>query len=47
MPANNFNINRLTDEQVLDARKNHGDNRLAYKKKVGFLLPSKDLQKSQ
>lgn len=36
MPANNFNINGLTDEQVLNARKNNGDNSLAYKKKMDF-----------
>lgn len=45
MPANNFDITGLTDEQVLDSRKNHGDNRLAYKKESGFLGAIKSLAK--
>ncbi len=43
MPANNFNINGLTDQQVLEARKQFGLNRLDYKKKNGFLDAVKSL----
>ena len=43
MPANNFNINGLTDQQVLEARKQFGFNRLDYKKKNEFLDAMKSL----
>ncbi len=36
MSATNFNIEGLTDGQVLDARKRHGDNQLVFKKENGF-----------
>lgn len=36
MPGNNININGLTDEQVIVARKNYGNNRLEYKKENGL-----------
>ena len=36
MPANNFNIKGLTHEQVQEARKNCGYNRLEYKKENGL-----------
>lgn len=45
MPTNNFNINGLTNEQVLIARKNNGDNSLAYKKESGFLGALKGIVK--
>lgn len=45
MPANNFNINGLTDQQVLEARKQFGFNRLDYKKKNGFVDAMKSLAK--
>ncbi|MEH6405798.1 MAG: cation-translocating P-type ATPase [Leeuwenhoekiella sp.] len=45
MSATNFNINGLTDKQVLAARKNHGNNSLAYKKENGFLVALKSLAK--
>jgi P-type Ca2+ transporter type 2C len=45
MPANNFNINGLTDQQVLEARKQFGFNRLDYKKKNGFFDAMKSLVK--
>jgi len=45
MPANNFNINGLTDQQVLEARKQFGFNRLDYKKENGFLDAMKSLAK--
>ena len=45
MPANNFNINGLTDQQVLEARKQFGFNRLDYKKNNGFLDAMKSLAK--
>ena len=45
MPANNFNINGLTNEQVLDARQKYGYNRLVYKKENGFLDAVKSLAK--
>ncbi|WP_259015429.1 cation-translocating P-type ATPase [Emticicia fluvialis] len=37
MPANNFNIQGLTDEQVLKAREAYGINQLSYKKENTFL----------
>ena len=43
MPANNFNINGLTDQQVLEAGRQFGFNRLDYKKKNGFLEAVKSL----
>jgi P-type Ca2+ transporter type 2C len=45
MPANNFNINGLTNEQVLEARKKFGYNRLEYKKENGFADALKRLAK--
>lgn len=45
MSPNNFNIKGLTDEQVLDSRKNHGDNQLAYKKESGFFGAVKSIVK--
>jgi P-type Ca2+ transporter type 2C len=43
MPANNFNINGLTDQQVLEARNHFGYNRLDYKKDNEFLDALKSL----
>jgi P-type Ca2+ transporter type 2C len=37
MASNNFNIQGLSDEQVLTARASHGSNRLTYKRQNGFL----------
>ena len=37
MPANNFNIKGLTPEEVMEARKTYGYNRLEYKKENGFI----------
>ena len=37
MPANNFNISGLTDEEVNLARKKYGQNQLDYKKEGNFL----------
>jgi P-type Ca2+ transporter type 2C len=45
MPANNFNINGLTDEQVIIAREKYGHNTLQYKKENGFLDALKSLVK--
>jgi P-type Ca2+ transporter type 2C len=45
MAVNNFNIQGLTDEQVLAARTKYGSNRLAYKKENGFLDALKSLAK--
>jgi P-type Ca2+ transporter type 2C len=45
MPANNFNIEGLTSEQVLTARQKHGYNRLNYKKENGFIDAIKSLAK--
>ncbi len=45
MPANNFNINGLTDEQVIIAREKYGQNKLQYKKENGFLDALKSLAK--
>ena len=45
MPANNFNSKGLTQQQVLDARKIYGDNKLAYKKDNGFFDAVKRLVK--
>jgi len=45
MPANNFNIQGLTNEQVLEARKKYGYNRLDYKKENGFFDAIKNLAK--
>lgn len=42
---NSFNIKGLTDEQVLEARRHHGDNSLAYKKESGFFGAIKSLAK--
>ncbi len=45
MSANNFNIKGLTDDQVLEARKKYGFNRLVYKKENGFIDAIKSLAK--
>lgn len=45
MPANNFNINGLTDEQVIIAREKYGHNKLQYKKENGFFDALKSLVK--
>jgi Ca2+-transporting ATPase len=45
MSPNNFNIKGLTDKQVLESRKNHGDNQLAYKKESGFFGAVKSIAK--
>ena len=45
MLANKFNIQGLTNEQVIDARKKYGYNRLNYKKENGFLSAVKSLAK--
>ena len=45
MPANNSNIKGLTQEQVVEARKKYGYNRLDYKKENGFLDALKSLVK--
>jgi Ca2+-transporting ATPase len=45
MSATNFNIKGFTDEQVLDARRKHGENKLAYKKENGFLSAVKSISK--
>ncbi len=45
MPANNFNIQGLTNEQVLAARQSNGYNRLSYKKENGFIDAVKSLAK--
>jgi P-type Ca2+ transporter type 2C len=45
MTANNFNINGLSDEQVINARKKYGHNALQYKKENGFLDALKSLVK--
>ncbi len=45
MAANNFNINGLTDEQVIIARGKYGFNKLQYKKENGFLDALKSLAK--
>ncbi len=45
MPANNFNIQGLTSEQVVAARQKYGYNRLNYKKENGFTDAIKSLAK--
>ncbi|MEO7490932.1 MAG: cation-translocating P-type ATPase [Ferruginibacter sp.] len=45
MPANNFNIQGLTNEQVLDAKKKYGSNTLEYKKENQFLNVIKTVAK--
>jgi Ca2+-transporting ATPase len=45
MPANHFNINGLTKEQVIKARETYGNNELQYKKENGFLDALKGLAK--
>jgi Ca2+-transporting ATPase len=45
MAANNFNIQGLTNEQILDARKKYGSNTLVYKKENGFLNVIKSVAK--
>jgi P-type Ca2+ transporter type 2C len=45
MSSNNFNINGLTDEQVIIAREKYGHNALQYKKENGFLDALKSLAK--
>lgn len=43
MPANNFNITGLTDEQVRSSREKYGSNRLIYKKENRFVEAIKTL----
>ncbi len=45
MTSHNFNIQGLTNEQVLASRVKHGFNRLVYKKENGFLNAIKSLAK--
>lgn len=45
MPANNFNINGLTTEQVLNAREKYGKNTLNYKRENNVLAAIKKLVK--
>ncbi len=45
MPANNYNIEGLTDEQVLAAREAYGYNRLEYKKENRFFKAVKSYAK--
>lgn len=45
MSTNNFNIKGLTDKEVLDARKRHGDNQLVFKKENEFFGAIKSIVK--
>ncbi len=45
MPANNFNIEGLTDQQVTDARKSYGSNELSFKKENGVIVSLKEIVK--
>ena len=45
MPTNNFNINGLTDEEVILARAKHGENTLKYKQENNVLDAAKKLAK--
>lgn len=45
MPANNFNIEGLNEEQVINARNQFGSNALAYKKENGFIDALRSLAK--
>lgn len=45
MSVNNFQISGLTDEEVLQARELHGQNKLAFKKENGFIDAVKSLAK--
>ncbi len=45
MAANNFNIEGLNEEQVINARKEYGANTLEYKKENGFIDALKSLAK--
>jgi len=45
MPANNFNIEGLTNEQVILARETYGNNRLEFKRENGFVDALKGLAK--
>ncbi len=45
MPASNFNIKGLTDEQVLDARHTYGNNKQNFKKENRFIEAIKALAK--
>ncbi|SMO65982.1 cation-translocating P-type ATPase [Solitalea koreensis] len=45
MPANNFHIKGLTNDQVLQAREKHGFNKADYKKETGFFIGLKSLIK--
>jgi hypothetical protein len=38
MASKNFDIKGLTNEKVLTSRKEHGENVLAYKKRLVFLI---------
>ena len=44
-PANNFDIQGLTEVQVFAAREKHGYNRLEYKNESGFFIGVKSLVK--
>ncbi|UEG48531.1 cation-translocating P-type ATPase [Ferruginibacter lapsinanis] len=45
MPANNFHIKGLTDQQVIESRKKYGQNKLDYKKEIGLLIALKSVIK--
>ncbi|HEY1020328.1 MAG TPA: cation-translocating P-type ATPase [Sediminibacterium sp.] len=45
MPVTQFNISGLTDEQVIEARVSHGQNKLVFKKENGFVDAVKSLIK--
>ena len=45
MAANNFNINGLTNDQVLEARQKYGSNTLEFKKENGFFDALKRVSK--
>ncbi|WP_316930183.1 HAD-IC family P-type ATPase [Leeuwenhoekiella sp. MAR_2009_132] len=45
MLTNNFNIKGLSDYEVLESRKNSGNNRLAYRKENGFVDAVKSIVK--
>jgi Ca2+-transporting ATPase len=45
MPTNNFNINGLNSQQVIEAKKQHGLNLLDYKKQNGFVDALKNVAK--
>jgi len=45
MSVNNLNVRGLTDSEILDSRKKHGENQLAYKKESGFFGAVKNIAK--